>query len=146
MTTLWKRANGPQERMLRVIAGAVRNTAQAHPGQLPDDRFARGVAKRAVGTISAQWAELLAAKGESREPSGQQRDRLHSRRSRRHRLGGDGRGVTDTIGPFTRECRRLGRLIAPLRAAGDTEAVECLIVAIRALAPIARRERGKAAP
>lgn len=65
MTTLYKRANGPQSRMLKVISGAVMNTAHAHPEYRIDQKFARGVAKRACGTLTAQWPDVLAANAPS---------------------------------------------------------------------------------
>lgn len=52
MASLYKRATKEQEQMLRIVAGAVRNAQQAH-GLPIDYRFARSVAKRAVGTLSA---------------------------------------------------------------------------------------------
>lgn len=61
MASLWKRANPRQYRMLRAISGAVKNTAHAHSVQLPKN-FEHGVAKRAVGTLTAQWPDVLAAK------------------------------------------------------------------------------------
>jgi hypothetical protein len=60
MTTLWKRATPSQYRMLRAIAGAVMNAAHAHQVNVPEN-FARSVAKRATGTLTAQWQEVLAA-------------------------------------------------------------------------------------
>lgn len=61
MVTLWKRATPSQYYMLRAIAGAVRNAAHAHAMELPLS-FARSVAKRATGTLTAQWPDVLAAK------------------------------------------------------------------------------------
>lgn len=68
MSTLSKRATPLQLQMLRIIEGAVKNAFDAHPELiglvLLDDRtierFARSVAKRAVGTLSAQLADRLA--------------------------------------------------------------------------------------
>lgn len=60
MASLWKRATPRQYRMLRAISGAVKNTAHAHSVQLPKN-FEHGVAKRAVGTLTAQWPDVLAA-------------------------------------------------------------------------------------
>lgn len=54
MATLAKRANKRQRQMLRIIEGAVKCASQAHrdwPHTEP--RFARSVAKRATGTLSA---------------------------------------------------------------------------------------------
>ena len=70
MTTLWKRATPSQYRMLRAIAGAVMNAAHAHQIEMPTN-FARSVAKRATGTLTAQWAEVLAAKSQPRRQEGQ---------------------------------------------------------------------------
>src|ERR1700761_6582133 len=71
MATLWKRATPSQYMMLRIIAGAVLNV-QDHHGMVREQRFARSVAKRAVGTLTAQWPDVLAAS--NRQIGG--RDRL----------------------------------------------------------------------
>lgn len=60
MATLYKRSTPSQKRILRIIEGAVKNAEHAHPETKISDRFARSIAKRAAGTISAQWPELLA--------------------------------------------------------------------------------------
>jgi hypothetical protein len=48
-----------QTRILRAVEGAVRNAAHAHHRAISVS-FARSIAKRAAGTISAQMPELLA--------------------------------------------------------------------------------------
>ena len=59
MTTLYKRATPSQKRMLQIIEGAVHNAMDAH--SVPrDQRMARSIAKRAAGTLSSQWKEVLA--------------------------------------------------------------------------------------
>lgn len=60
MSSLYKRANPVQKRMLRIIEGAVLNTLDAHPEITDKNRFARSVAKRAVGTLSSQLRRELA--------------------------------------------------------------------------------------
>ena len=67
MVTLAKRATPSQARILRIIEGAVLNTADAH-GFKRDERLARSVAKRAAGTLTAQWPEVLAGKPPKSEP------------------------------------------------------------------------------
>ena len=57
MASIYKRATREQQQMLKIVAGAVRNTMHAH-GMPVDYRFARSVAKRAVGTLSAECSEL----------------------------------------------------------------------------------------
>lgn len=66
MATLWKTATESQYRMLRAIAGAVKNASDAHDMGLAKS-FARSVAKRAVGTLTSQWEEVLAAKSQRRQ-------------------------------------------------------------------------------
>ena len=60
MSTLYKRATKNQMRLLKAVSGAVLNEADAH-GRVRDERQARSIAKRAVGTISAMWPDLLVA-------------------------------------------------------------------------------------
>ena len=60
MTTLSKRATPAQAKVLRIIEGAVLNTADAHKLER-DKQLARSIAKRATGTLTAQWPEVLAA-------------------------------------------------------------------------------------
>lgn len=61
MSSLYKRATPLQRRMLRIIEGAVINAHHAHPqSDITIERFARGVAKRAVGTLCSQLGQVLA--------------------------------------------------------------------------------------
>jgi hypothetical protein len=76
MATLWNRATPSQYRMLRAIAGAVRNAAHAHQIDITKN-FARSVAKRATGTLTAQWPDVLAVTSLRRQNGS--RDRLVSR-------------------------------------------------------------------
>lgn len=61
MSSLYKRATPRQHMVLRMIEGAVRNAAHAHPGRsIDDERIARSIAKRAAGTLIAGWQSVLA--------------------------------------------------------------------------------------
>lgn len=62
MTTLSKRATLRQARVLRMIEGAVKNALDAHPdyATMPRDKLARSIAKRAAGTLTAAWPDVLA--------------------------------------------------------------------------------------
>ena len=60
MITLARRATPAQEKILRIIEGAVYNTYDAK-GKQRDTWLARSIAKRAAGTLSAQWPEVLSA-------------------------------------------------------------------------------------
>ena len=60
MTTFAARASPSQARILRIVEGAVLNTADAH--RIPrDKRLARSIAKRAAGTLTSQWTSASAA-------------------------------------------------------------------------------------
>lgn len=60
MSTLWKRASKNQMKLLRAVYGAVINEADAH-GRIRNETQARSISKRAVGTISALWPDVLVA-------------------------------------------------------------------------------------
>ena len=62
MATLYHRATPSQRLVLRMIEGAVKNAFHAHPdlSKIPLDKLARSIAKRAAGTLTAQWPEVLA--------------------------------------------------------------------------------------
>lgn len=46
----------------RAVEGAVRNTGDGHPKWHLSDVMAQSIAKRATGTLTASWPEVLAAK------------------------------------------------------------------------------------
>lgn len=59
MASLYKTANSRQRFILKVVEGAVKNVADHH-GLKFDPRQARSIAKRAAGTLTAQWPDVLA--------------------------------------------------------------------------------------
>lgn len=65
MTSLYNRATPSQQRILRVVEGAVKNASDAHPELQITPRAARSIAKRAAGTLTAQWPDVLAARAPS---------------------------------------------------------------------------------
>lgn len=147
MTTLSKRATPAQRMVLRMVEGAVRNAGHHHPHWGLDDRIARSIAKRAAGTLTAQWLEVLAASGPSDKANG---DSLAPPRPR---------GVKDRDGLAKGERLRFGRrsplhsatvavglMVRQARKAGETERVAALVDVLRLLAKItygdARGEQG----
>lgn len=61
MTSLYNRATPAQHRVLRMIEGAVKNAGDAHPEWRLTSNMARSISKRAAGTLTAHWPEVLAA-------------------------------------------------------------------------------------
>ena len=66
MSTLWKRATARQYRVLKIVRGAVLNAAHAHAEPISHS-FANSVAKRAAGTLTAQWPDVLAMPHQHRQ-------------------------------------------------------------------------------
>jgi hypothetical protein len=152
VSTLWKRASPREAKVLRIICGAVLNTSDAHPGKYKiDARFARGVAKRAVGTLSAQWADVLAVElsrpsraasgnlvigsraGDTSSNSGLRSAQLLSRK-----LGGASERLR-SLAPLKRAEKELARRISPARARGEIERANALIEALTVMGTFRKR-------
>jgi len=55
MASLYKRATPLQEMVLRIIEGAIKNAQDAHPEIQVTPKHRRSIAKRAAGTLTAQF-------------------------------------------------------------------------------------------
>ena len=61
MPSIARRATPRQAMVMRMIVGAVKNAADAHPSWWNyDRRLAHSIAKRAAGTLTAGWPDVLA--------------------------------------------------------------------------------------
>lgn len=70
MTSLVHRATPRQAKLFRIIAGAVLDAIDAHPKwNITHPHMAMSIAKRAVGTLTASWPEVLAAPRVTKAPS-----------------------------------------------------------------------------
>lgn len=56
-----------QEWIFRAVAGAVKNAMHGHPAWQLDKTMARSIAKRATGTLSAEWRRALAVQSPSEQ-------------------------------------------------------------------------------
>ena len=72
LTSLYNRATPSQSRILRAVEGAIKNTCHAHPDLKISARDARSISKRAAGTLSAQWADVLSLRDSVALDSGSQ--------------------------------------------------------------------------
>lgn len=152
MASLYKRATPPQARMLRIVEGAIRDAQQIHPDIVATERHRRSIAKRAVGTLSSQWADVLAEtrdanRGRLKRTSGQVNHR---------RPGSEGHPAIPTEGTATSDYRRtrrgrlrlqrrsplskiakaLGDEIGRAQRAGRDEDARALITAVRIIAAV----------
>jgi len=61
VATLIFRATPAQAKVYRMVRGAVVDAVRAHKGwSIDDERLPRSIAKRAAGTLTAGWPEVLA--------------------------------------------------------------------------------------
>lgn len=138
MTTLYKRANPPQARILRIVAGAVMNVAHYHPEYGLTHRIARSIAKRATGTLTAQWRDVLAARtarGFVPSESGRGLTWSKAARAPSHLLAAAGERLRCVRrSPLKLIQRDLGIMAGQARRAGDTARHEALADALRILA------------
>lgn len=133
MTSLYNRATPSQRRILRIVEGAVKDAMNAHPGKQSDASFARSVAKRAAGTLCAQWADVLAAQPSGRSgvslsagvgPSGE-RSLDHQKRGARQR---------PTRSPLSRLHKKLSIEAGQAKRVGQEERYAAIVDVLRMIA------------
>ena len=134
MASLYKRATPSQARLLRIIEGSIRDAAHAHPEIELGPKLRRSIAKRAAGTISAQWPELLAgsAKVARQNEDGAQRHRPSSGLSKSS-MASQGGGLS-LVGPspFIRKLIHfLAHDLRKLKEAGEIVRAEERIRALK---------------
>lgn len=141
MSSLWLRASPRELRALRIVAGAVLNARDAHPHIVVDRKFARSVAKRAIGTMSSQWGDLLAAS--NRRPS--LAERCQSSNALRREAGlrkpcERGQALAGTgLPPVRLAVKAISKEIGVLRGSGQSpERMEGMIECLRIIDRIAK--------
>lgn len=131
MSSLYVSATFPQQRILRIIAGAVKNVADAH-GEEFNPRRARSIAKRATGTLSSQWPEVLAASapsGRSIRTASESNGRLAGAQAAKHARKGD--VLRAKAFPTRLFIRDISRQLRDLKASGQTERAQAFIDVLR---------------
>lgn len=142
MASLYKRASPQQRRILRIVEGAVRNAAYSHPEFAITNYFARSIAKRAAGTLTAQWPDVLAARSLPSDRAdansylfARPRDAKIDKRR--------GRGLSHPRrrqSPLRALWKVLSAQISPLRAAGKTERADAFVEILKMIAELQRPE------
>lgn len=134
MATLYNRAIPSQRRVLRIVEGAVKNAADAHPEIKFTPRIARSIAKRAAGTLTAQWPDVLAAQMPSVRADEKPGASVGAPTS--HRSRGSGRGSRtdyDPRSPLRFLWNRFSVEVGLAKRAGRTERAEAFIEILRAI-------------
>ncbi len=147
MTTLRNRATPRQAVVMRMIEGAVRNAAHAHPGWNLTEKMARSISKRATGTLTSAWGSVLAA---PQAPSERRCGDYDAATPSRDGLpsvavagigepAGNGVRLSATGAPLVRLLSRLGAMAGEAKRAGQMERYEALVDALRAIAEMMGR-------
>lgn len=135
-------------RIFRAVEGAVRNTAHGHPRWHLTKTMATSIAKRATGTLTAEWPDVLAARLEKPSDSvngdGTPAPHWPPRRyaTMTARKGGD---ISRRHPPLHLLWKKLSIKIGEAKReaeyTGNTERVEGLIEAIRLLDQTIKRSK-----
>ncbi len=135
MASIYNRATPSQRRVLRIIEGAIKNACDAHPHQHVDTKFARSIAKRAAGTLSGCWPEVLAAQMPSdRAASKLGKDSPASSYPPKAREGG--RLSSRSRSPLRQIHTRLGLMAGWARKAGHESRAAAFADALRVIASV----------
>lgn len=129
-------------RIFRAVEGAVRNTAHGHPRWHLTDDMARSIAKRATGTLTAAWPDVLAARSVSSDgANGYVVAASWPPPPRRRTTASAGRGASRLTrrSPLPRLWKELAKQVGTAKRAGQTERAEILIEVLRLIAKEQRR-------
>lgn len=134
MTSIYNRATPSQARILRIVEGAVKNAADAHPNIVLTKTFARSVAKRAAGTLTAGWPEVLATVASSDLMDAQ--TPMHPSRGTEIRASVFRRGPSQPLrrSPLRKLWGRLSYLAGQAARSGQTERYETIVEILRIVA------------
>lgn len=140
MSSLYKRATASQVRILRAVEGAVKNAADAHSRAILPHNFARSVAKRAAGTLTAQWPDVLAARLDER--SGRVDENSYGFRQPRganpSKRAGRGPSHLTRRSPLPALWKALAAQIRPLQRAGQIEKAAAFVEVLKMIAALQR--------
>ena len=135
MISLYKRANARQVRVLRIVEGAVRNASHAHPGKSIDPRMARSIAKRAAGTLTAAWPEVLAthltALSEKRDGAASTPFRASRVQQSERADEADYAHLLSIVGQLRFLHLRVDKFADQARKAGDAEKLAAFVVVLK---------------
>lgn len=148
MTSFVNRATPRQNKVMRIIKGAVLNAFHAHPRwTLDHPRLAGSIAKRAAGTITAAWPGLLAVPpvATSETADGQRVRPQPSPQSGGYvnRAGRAASHESRRRAPLRKVHSAISRLVGPAKRAGNAERAEALVEVLRIVGNEIRRQEQK---
>lgn len=121
-------------RIFDAVAGAVVNTAHGHKHWRLTETMARSIAKRAAGTLTAEWPDVLAARTmPSDSANGLARD-CWPPSARNDRTAEGGRRYGSRRSPLFRLWQKLSNKVGEAKRAGQYERAAALIDVLRIIA------------
>lgn len=136
MTSLYKRATPAQVRILRIVEGAIKNAVDVHPEIQISPRHRRSIAKRAAGTLTACWPEVLAARGSSDSEAAETSASAPRRSSQRNPAAGRGASHFSRRSPLRRLEGQIASQLRALKADGRDERVTAFIEVLRMISKL----------
>ena len=121
-------------RIFRAVEGAVINTAHGHPRWKITDEMARSIAKRATGTLTAQWPDVSAARTQPSEANGSASMAVHWPPRRRYARTTKRRAATRPKarrGPLFKLWKLVSLEVGTAKRAGDEKRAAALIDVLR---------------
>lgn len=130
-----------QLRIFKAVAGAVRNAAESHPSWNIDRRFEHSIAKRAAGTLTAGWPDVLAARSVS---SDEARDSTRTYPAscpvKLRRPGKRGSSGFQRRSPLKILWQQIAMQMKGVKASGDMARAAALIDVLKMIAELQRAE------
>lgn len=136
MSSLYKRATPSQRRILRIVEGCVKNAGDAHPAAGITPRLARSIAKRAAGTLTAQWPDVLAARMPSDRVGGDIAGLHQPQASQPMKASGRGPRQFKSRSLVPQLVKWCSMRVGPAKRAGKMERAEALIEVLRQIAKL----------
>lgn len=134
MATLAKRATPRQQLVMRMVAGAVMNAGHAHPAWKISPVMARSIAKRATGTLTANWPDVLAAPRALSESAASQSLTGGATSGTHVNATGGGRASTRVRAPLAVLHGAIGSMAAEAKRTHQHDRAEALIDVLRLIA------------
>ncbi len=137
MSSIARRATPTQAKIMRAVRGAVRNAANDHKDWKIDRRFEHSIAKRAAGTLTANWPDASAGnrrKGADRSPLQPATPIVGDAATAR---GDAGRRARQTgPSPLDLIADSVGRQAGDARRRGDVPVLDALVGVLRDIAKL----------
>lgn len=141
MVTFYKRACPSQKMVLRIVEGAVKNASDAHPEIEISPQHRRSIAKRAAGTLTAQWPDVLAAREPSESDGVLSGSKTHRRSSQLVPATGREASHDHQRFPLRRLISMISRPIRGLKESGQDERAEAFVDVLKMIHEITHEKK-----